>query len=261
MKFFWSLILGTVKIRSRVIHYLVNYYFHELKFSIPVGNNYWANLLENDSFDSFSEIFINREYGNYIPSIPINRVLDLGANYGYFSLWIQSIRPKDKILSKLIEPSVRCKKSLEKLVNDHENFEYIQLAVGNPHVKEAKFFDRPFMAGSLFDSSNEENFYHTNILKTTDCFSKDIQSYDLIKCDIEGAEWELLNNYTSLLKNSKYIVMEWHSWHSGGGGFQQIKQKLNDMGFKIIRSNTPQNAVGRVGEVGLFLAKNLNFQS
>jgi hypothetical protein len=53
--------------------------------------------------------------------------------------------------------------------------------------------------------------------------------------------------------------MEWHSWHSGGGSLPQIKQKLNDFGFQIIKSSPPQKAVGRDGEVGLFLAKNLNF--
>ena len=55
--------------------------------------------------------------------------------------------------------------------------------------------------------------------------------------------------------------MEWHSWHSGGGGFLQIKEKITDVGFQIIKSSPPQKAVGRNGKVGLFLAKNLNFQN
>jgi hypothetical protein len=55
--------------------------------------------------------------------------------------------------------------------------------------------------------------------------------------------------------------MEWHSWHTGGEGFPQIEKRLTEFGFKIIKSSPPQKAVGRDGEVGLFLAKNLNFQN
>ena len=55
--------------------------------------------------------------------------------------------------------------------------------------------------------------------------------------------------------------MEWHSWHSGDGGFPQIEKKLTEIGFQIIKSSPHQKAVGRDGEVGLFLAQNLNFQN
>ena len=55
--------------------------------------------------------------------------------------------------------------------------------------------------------------------------------------------------------------MEWHSWHSGGGGFSQIEKKLAEIGFQTVKSSPQQNAVGRDGKVGLFLAQNLNFQN
>ena len=89
--------------------------------------------------------------------------------------------------------------------------------------------------------------------------SSNRDTFDLIKCDIEGGEWELFIHYPLILKNSKFLVMEWHSWHSGGGGFPQIENKLTDLGFQIIKSSPPQKAIGRNGEVGLFLAKNLNY--
>ena len=54
--------------------------------------------------------------------------------------------------------------------------------------------------------------------------------------------------------------MEWHSWHSGGGGFSQIEKKLTELKFQIIKSSPPQEAVGRDGQVGLFLAKILTIK-
>ena len=259
-----SFLLKFKFIRNRVKFNFLHNYFNELQLTIPVGSDYWAYLCENDAYDSFSEIFIQQEYSDLIPDECILNVLDIGANYGYFSLWLQSKRPKDKIHSTLIEPSLRCSRSLNKLVELprlQNRFQYLQRAVGDPEETHIKFFDRPFMAGSIFGSDHNDAFHHANTLKLAEVFSSDRDSYDLIKCDIEGGEWELIENYPTLLKQSKFVVMEWHSWHSGGGGFLQIEKKLTEVGFQIIKSNPPNKAIGRDGEVGLFLAKNLNFQN
>ena len=251
-------------IRNRVKFNFLHNYFNELQLTIPVGSDYWAYLCENDAYDSFSEIFIQQEYSDLIPDESILNILDIGANYGYFSLWLQSNRTKDKIHSTLIEPSHRCSRTLKKLVELprlQNRFQYLQRAVGNPEETHIKFFDRPFMAGSIFGSDHNDAFYHVKTLIPSDIFSSNRNSYDLIKCDIEGGEWDLLIHYPSILKNSKFLVMEWHSWHSGGGGFSQIEKKLTEIRFQIIKSSPPQKAVGRDGEVGLFLAKNLRFQN
>ena len=259
-----SFLLKFKFIRNRIRFRFFHNYFHELNLSIPVGSDYWAHLYENDSYNSFSEIFIKQEYSDFIPNETILTVLDIGANYGYFSLWLQSKRPHDKIHLILIEPSVRCSRSLKKLIDLpqlRDRFRYLQRAIGNPKDPQIKFFDRPYMAGSIFESDNAVSSYHANTLKSSEVFSSGTSSFDLIKCDIEGGEWNLLINYPSILQKSKFLVMEWHSWHSGGGSFPQIEKKLQEIGFQIIKSSSPQKAVGRDGEVGLFLAKNLNFQN
>ena len=237
-------------------------YFHEFHHSIPLGNNYWAHLWENDAYDSFSEIFIQQEYSDFIPDEPLVKILDLGAHYGYFSLWLQSMRPQDMIHSIMVEPSKRCQRSLEKMIQNPQlksRFQYLQAAVGNPKEESTHFFDRPFMGGSLFSSSSADCGYEVKNLKLSDEPISQEQSFDLIKCDLEGAEWNFLIHYSPLLENSKFLVMERHSWHRGEGGFTQIDKKISDMGFQIIKSSLPRNAVGPDGEVGLCLAKNLNF--
>jgi hypothetical protein len=133
-------------------------------------------------------------------------------------------------------------------------------AVGNPKEKNTQFFERPFMGGSLFSTCSADLSYVVKTFNLSAEPNLQNQSFDLIKCDLEGAEWDFLIHYSSLLKNSKSLVMEWHSWHSGDGGFSQIEKKLADLGFQIIKSSPAQQAVGRDGEVGLFLAQNLNFQ-
>jgi FkbM family methyltransferase len=259
-----SFLLKFKFLRNRVKFHFLHSYFKELQLTIPVGSGYYAQLLESDSYDSFSEIFIQQEYSDFIPEEDLLTILDIGANYGYFSLWIQSIRPKNKIHSTLVEPSTLCRRSLEKLVGSPQlqnRFQYLPRAIADPKQSHVKFFDRSYMAGSIFESDHKDSYFLANTLKTSEVFSTDSSSYDLVKCDIEGGEWNLLINYPSILQKSKFLVMEWHSWHSGGGGFLQIEKKLTEIGFRTIKSSPPQKAVGRDGEVGLFLAKNLNFQN
>lgn len=263
MKFFWSILFKSPALRNRVLFYLRNNYFHELGHSVPLGNDFWAYLLEHDAYDSFSEIFIQNEYTNYLPNEPISTILDIGAHYGYFSLWIQSKYPDEKIHSLMIEPSPKCKRSLTKLVNQRcfkGRFKYLQKAIDGVDVKESKFYDRSYMAGSIFGKSTNETCTRIETLKENDILNASSPPYDLIKCDIEGSEWEFINHYQQVIRTSKYLLLEWHDWHQGGGGFTQISDKLSEIHFKITRSSSPSKAVSNKGEVGLVLAKNLKFK-
>ena len=246
----------------RVILILKKYFFHDLCISIPVNESLWADLLEYDSFDSFSEIFVKQEYLNYLPSeIPLS-VIDVGANYGFFSLWLQSKYPNKKINSLLIEASPSCAYSIEKLIKKKSlgtRFKLLKGAIGPTNMKSVNFFERSFMASSTIPLGEEGT--EKNVL--VPCLSEEEilgfvnSQVDLIKCDIEGSEWELLNNYPNLLSCTKYLLLEWHSWHSGSGSYDQIIETLHSLNFTVEKMSPTQKASGRDGEVGLLLASNL----
>ena len=253
-------LLQNKALRKKIIFQLKHNFFSELNYSIPVKSGYWAQLLEQDSFDPFSEIFIKGEYLEFLPNEPIHKVLDIGANYGYFSLWLQSVQSDISLQSCLVEPSTSCKVSLKNLINNqklHGRFKYIPKAVGNPTDNTTSFYDRPFMASSSFDDQPFKSFNHVEILKSSDVFDEISAPYDLLKCDIEGSEWELLNYYEDLISLSKFILIEWHSWHTGGGGVKTIEEKLSSLGFKILKQSDSIPAVGRNGYVGIILATKL----
>lgn len=262
MNFILSFLLKSVALRKRVILHLRNNYFDEFQHSIPLGNDFWAHLLEHDAYDSFSEIFIQQEYANYLPNEPISRILDIGAHYGYFSLWIQSKYPEREIHSLMIEPSPKCIRSLENLVNQPQfkgRFAFLQKAVNAIDIEKTEFYDRSHMRASTLADSKNETSVEIETLKPDDVYKSSPPPYDLIKCDIEASEWELINHYSRLLQDAQYLLLEWHSWHLGGGGFVQLSEKLTNIHFEIIQSSPPVKAVGKEGEVGLILAKNLNF--
>ena len=250
-------LIGNKAFRRRVIFHLKHNFFHELNHSIPVRSGYWVHLCEQDSFDSFSEIFVQDEYLSYLPNEPISRLVDIGANHGFFSLWLQSLQPNVPLKSCLIEPSKICRNSLKNLSKDPKiagRFNYIAKAIGNPSSEVTNFYDRPYMSGSTIKSQPYESLEEVEILKQNDISKWMPPPYDLIKCDIEGAEWELLNHYDELVSQTKYILLEWHSWHNGGGGLQAIINKITNLGFNIVKQSDQSPAVGRKGTVGILLA-------
>jgi FkbM family methyltransferase len=252
-------LLKNLKLRRKVVHIMKNKFFNELNISIPIESGYWAHLLEKDSYDSFSEIFIKQEYLEFIPDEPISRILDIGAHYGYFSLWLQSKHPEMELTSLMIEPSPSCARSLHNLANQEileGRFSYLQRAIGLPDSESSPFYDRPHMAGSRYSLSQSEKAIQVQNLSEADLVEKLEAPYDLIKCDIEGSEWEFLNGYQNLITASKYLLLEWHSWHEGGGGLSQIEKYMHSLDFSIIHSSQPIPAIGREGEVGLILFKN-----
>jgi FkbM family methyltransferase len=259
-----STILKIPQFRKRILAYLKAHYFHEIGHSLPLGNGYWVNLWQNDAYDSFSEIFIQQEYFDYIPNTKINHIIDIGAHYGYFSLWLQSQYPKQNIHSLLIEASPSCAKSLARFVKDEKlkgKFKFLYRAVNDPSEDFTEFYDRPYMAASLFSSLEQSDAKDVKTLKVEEVFHLMPPPFDLIKCDIEGSEWKFITNYKELIKNTRYLLLEWHSWHSGGGGYKQLEKQLTKSNFHIVKSSTPTPAQGRSGFIGLFLAENLTFQN
>ena len=97
---------------------LLSNYYHELNISLPIRSGYWVRLLENDAYDSFSEIFLKQEYLDFLPDEKATKILDIGAHYGYFSLWFQSIHPDHPVESLMIEPSESECKNPESMRND-----------------------------------------------------------------------------------------------------------------------------------------------
>jgi len=232
-----SFLLRLPKLRAKFIHYIKHNHFDELNVSIPLKNDYWAKLFHNDSYDSFSEIFIQNEYEGFIPDIEINSVIDLGAHHGFFSVWLQSTFPKRKIKSLLVEPSARCFPVLSELTKrkEYDNFTFFNKCIGNPQDEENLFFDRPHMAASKYKTEDNEVAIKVSVLVPEDILNWHQPPYDLLKCDIEGAEWDLLNYYNLILENTKFAIIE---WHESNKEYDQFIKLIHALGFEVTNSSS-----------------------
>ena len=230
-----SFLLRFPKLRAKFIHYIKHNHFDELDISIPTQNEYWAKLFRDDSYDSFSEIFIQNEYEDFIPDIEINSVIDLGAHHGFFSVWLQSTLPKRKIKSLLVEPSARCFPVLSELTKrkEYDNFTFFNKCIGNPQDGENLFFDRPHMAASKYKTEDNEVATKVSVLMPEDILNWHQPPYDLLKCDIEGAEWEVFEHYSEILKSTKFILVE---WHQGKGSYEDFLRESEIHDLELIKT-------------------------
>ena len=158
--------------------------------------------------NDFLTCFINDDYGLSALNQPIQSVIDLGANVGFFSMATRSYFPNAKIQS--YEPNPRIKEYLlENAIST--NFQPFFEAVGS-----ADSF-------VLIDDSGDSNQARTvaveansisnslNIQKTA--LSTVVEriggQVDLAKIDCEGGEWDLFNDLATFQK-IKHVRMEYH---------------------------------------------------
>jgi len=205
-------------------------YFEKFNFHIKELTKSWdlptlKTKIEDPSFYSYHEVFNEEIYENKL--IRINEgdiVVDIGANYGFFSLYAEKFKPS-KIIS--IEPS----KSIFKYLN--ENFLYgekIQKAVsGKTGTK--RFLDNQVSSAS--SKLTDDEGYEVEVIGINELIGcLGLEKIDFLKIDCEGAEKNIFENITvETLDRINKLVVEFHS--------EEIKEiiinKLSLCDFKIER--------------------------
>jgi hypothetical protein len=133
------------------------------------------------------------------------------------------------------------------------NFHFLNKCIGNPQDEENLFFDRPHMASSNVKIDQREIADKVPILKSEDVYQWQTPPYDLIKCDIEGAENLLFESYSDILLHAKFVIMEWHGKKSA----EFVQKNFEDFNFSIIKSSHPAPYSENQPNIsGIFLAQN-----
>ena len=177
----------------------------------------------DDGTKLFKEIFLHDEYFlRKICKDRIFKIVDIGANVGYFSLTARSFFPLAEIHA--YEPSKSNFRFLEENALNF-NFKPYLSAVG----KESCF-------GNILESGDAgclSNFHKddsgtcqmTSFSKVITRFSGNI---DLLKLDCEGWEYELLSCAKEMEKVC-YLTMEYHD-----KSFDQVREILTSINFSVI---------------------------
>lgn len=138
------------------------------------------------------EVFVDKEY-SWFPIEKPKYIIDLGAHFGDTALYYHAHFPQAKIIA--VEPSPENFKRLQKNTKDISQIIIVQAAVGEVTGFTDLHIDKSSLGVSVQKRSGNETIIKVPQITLTDLLKEfSIQKADVIKFDIEGAEFSLFNN-------------------------------------------------------------------
>jgi FkbM family methyltransferase len=179
-----------------------------------------------------AEIFRYREYriADQVIKSAKNAILDVGAHCGFFTIYCRMLNEKTKIFS--VEPEEKNFSALNHhiAINNLKNIKVSQFAIcgktGKCNLSISK------------DSHDHKINYHDdgeqiNCVTLRDfCVKEHIKKISLLKMDIEGAEFEVVESlWPENFEMVENIIMEYHNYN--GLNYKNIEKKLRENGFGV----------------------------
>ena len=260
----WRLFLARPSFRRRLGYHLKAEYPEDLDARIPLGCDLASPLFDPEFGSSFSEIFLEQEYAAMFANTPLpRRWIDLGCYAGFFSLWLEwkrrragATEPSEALLvdaNTTVAPWIKRLLAVNGLVACWKH----RCAAIAPGTGSVEFVERSYMGSSLRTIDDQPGAtVSVPILTETALFELLPPPYDLIKADMEGAEYELLLHYPELLRRTRRLSLEWHSWHAGGGGLAQLRELLRAAGFAEVLEVQPARTLSGGRQTGVLLLEN-----
>jgi len=171
-------------------------------------------------------------------------VVDLGANVGQFSKIFSEIFPYKKII--LIEADSNLIKDIKSNLKDIKNVKIINAAVGNELKEKVDFYlSKDSESSSLnknfrdiFGINDKPNFVNVKMITIDKIFKMfDIKKIDLLKIDIEGSEWDILEKFSKKeFEQIEQISVEFHDFIDPSLRYRTKKciKRLKKLGYFFI---------------------------
>ncbi len=199
------------------------------------NQKYQIKLRSQADKSVLTEIFELREYQEIESIIKSAQapIIDAGAQAGFFILYCRALNPEVKVYA--LEP-------------DEENLQLLE-----EHLQINKLENVGVIPGALAGKSGLRDYYISHDSHNHSLFKvlvpkitknikikvynlddwlkeKGIESVSLLKLDIEGAEYEVLENFTHWDK-IKNIALEYHDF--GENNHKQLETLLLQKGYKV----------------------------
>lgn len=230
-------------LRQKLAFELRHFHFHAVHVEVPIGQGLKCPILHPDYWHSFQEILIGHEYTPIFDHIPApTRWLDVGCHAGFFSLWMELERRRRGINGEpsalLVDADSRVQKSVDLICRINGlNFEFMHRAIGKGD--ELRFEEKEVMSSAAGPGGKPVKVARADEFRGR---------FDLVKVDIEGAELDFLQNYKDILKRSRHLVLEWHSWSDA---LSEIRNAA--YGFREVAEIAPARDIGGGRSCGVIL--------
>lgn len=177
-----------------------------------------------------NEIFKLREYRAADVAIKnaVSPILDVGAHAGFFSLYCRALNPKVKIFA--IEPEPKNVAALKKHLKEN--------AVSGVRVAACALAGESGRRELVLSPDSHNHALGGPAKNGVLCFSLadfcrkyKIKNVSLLKMDIEGGEFEVLDSAAAAdLAMVKNVILEYHN-----NNFRPLERKLRENGFSVQR--------------------------
>jgi FkbM family methyltransferase len=211
--------------------------------------------LEGRSYSEYGRILTSMRITglNLLPATCLGKlkyVVDVGANTGLWSRhFLNCVRPL-KLISFEPIPSVFAQ--LKQLLQPHPFAEARCIAAGNLQGTRTFFVTKDTTGASLLPPSSEMN----DLVKgnwdveeeikceadTLDHQLKDLPRVDLLKIDVQGAEVEVLEGASDILKKTHFLLIEFNymNQYDGGSVFTSLHEYIiQKTGFQLHNISQP----------------------
>lgn len=176
------------------------------------------------------QIFANGLY-DFTSSVPNPLILDCGAHIGMASLYFASRNPGARIIAFEADPKIA-----EALTKNVASFGLTNVAVEAKAVWTSN-------EGVCFSIENDDSgFVGDEGAKIPSVRLRDIiagQKVELLKIDVEGAEYPLLKDCADVLGNVQKIIIEAHQLRREGS-LAELLTVLETKGFRYVLSDLHQ---------------------
>jgi FkbM family methyltransferase len=199
----------------------------------------------------YNDVFVDGEYDIPIVeclhgsnSAECLNILDLGANVGYFGLRFVDLMRRNGYGNlpysiTMIEGAPSLSKELQRRLALADNFSKNITVVhglvgkreGSGRIHEGAFHP---MNSIMQSSPGDVQVKYVDLVKL---IGKETQ-IDLLKCDIEGAELQFIENYIDLLRNVKFAVFEIHPQLCDYDKCIQLLESTGLKQSKVLRQTT-----------------------
>jgi FkbM family methyltransferase len=185
-------------------------------------------------------IFGKREYADYFPFYEDSVIVDVGAHFGYFSLFAtKNAGPDSKIFS--FEPDPHNQRIMKQNLTDCGIF-HVTLIEGAMGSAEGtlKLYGGSEINRSIFREyalGNGKEVAEVPVMTLAGWMQKHaIHHIDFLKLDCEGAEYDILFGATDeLLAKIKTISMEFHDMKKREMTGLRLAERLRKAGFTIVK--------------------------
>ena len=189
-------------------------------------------------YHEFKEIFMEDCYltglAGPLPAAPV--VVDIGANAGFFCLFVASIRPEARIVCCEPIPANFAQLSRNAAINPHLDITALPIAVYDRtgRIQLVVESENAFTTAATVFPMDGRIPVEVECISLRDLFDRhDLERVDLLKLDCEGSEYAILYRCPAdYLKRVERMAVEVHGGTEPDHNINALEKFLTGMGFR-----------------------------